>query len=249
MYAPLGDSISSHILKPDNESFPGMVFNEAFCLSLASSVGIDVPHHEIYSVGNHHCLLIKRYDRLYDEAKILRIHQEDFCQALGFISSMKYQNEGGPGFKKIFSLIASRLNNAIIAKQQTISWLLFNLIIGNADAHAKNISILLGNDYVKLAPFYDLVSTGIYPELIQKMAMKYGGEYSLNKIASRHLDKLSQEIEVTPRLIKNKIFEIAEKIIDNIDSTKNKYLSYAEAAKTLDKIELFIRNQIKKLWR
>lgn len=97
---PLGGAPSTHILKPAIERFEGLVFNESFCMQLAAAVKIPSARVSVHQVQGIDYLLVARYDRTHDETgTVHRLHQEDFCQALGFVSETKYQAEGGPGLK------------------------------------------------------------------------------------------------------------------------------------------------------
>lgn len=192
---PCGAAPSTHILKPPMAVDGGFAWatveNEAFCLALARRVGLAVPRSWIIDVGGP-VLLIERYDREIfgggDSAgnadadrdfsmDVRRIHQEDFCQALAIAPGAKYENEGGPSFARCMHFTRGHADVPVRDGIALIRWLIFNYLIGNADAHAKNLSILLRGPHVQLAPFYDLVSTAVYPAHTTKMAMKIGGHY------------------------------------------------------------------------
>jgi serine/threonine-protein kinase HipA len=187
---PLHESPSSHILKPEIKPFLGLVENEAYCLRLAREIGLPTAEAEPLVVGKHRCLLVTRYDRFWKENHLHRLHQEDFCQALGIPSRLKYQSEGGPHLVHCFDLLrsaSSRPARDLITLFQAV---LFNYLIGNNDAHAKNFSLLYlpsgGAIRVELAPLYDLVSTASFPSLSPKMAMKIGSKYIPNDLRLRH---------------------------------------------------------------
>lgn len=189
---PHGAAASTHILKPPmavHEDFArSTVENEAFCLALARRVGLPVPDSRIVDLGGP-VLMLARYDRTWggdaggggaDHAgfsTIRRIHQEDFCQALALPPSAKYENEGGPGFAACMACVRRHADVPVRDGGALLRWLIFNYLIGNADAHAKNLSFLLRGTGVELAPFYDLISTAVYPDHTTKMAMKIGGQY------------------------------------------------------------------------
>lgn len=186
IFLPLDGSPSSHILKPQNPHFAGLVENEYFCMRLASRTGLEAANVEIGLAGEIQFLQVERYDRrLLPDGRLERIHQEDFCQALGVPPEMKYQQEGGPNLKRCFELVRSvstipgpdllRLFDAVV----------FNLLIGNNDAHGKNFSFLRERNSIRLAPLYDLVSTQAYPELSSEMAMKIGGERNPLKLGAK----------------------------------------------------------------
>src|SRR5690606_34621166 len=111
----------------------------------------------------------------------MRLHQEDFCQALGVASINKYQNEGGPSLKQCFALIREESSTPIVDLDKMINAVIFNFLIGNCDAHGKNFSLLY-LDQLQFSPLYDLICTIYYKDLSKKMAMKLGGEYDITKI-------------------------------------------------------------------
>lgn len=175
---PLHESPSTHILKPESERFPGLVDNEVCCLDLARKAGLPACEASARDFGRHRCLLVSRYDRHWRGGEILRLHQEDFCQALGIPSRAKYESEGGPGLKQSFDLIRSASASPARDLVNLFNAVLFNYLIGNGDAHGKNFSLLNSPPDephgVRLAPLYDLVCTACYPEISQNMAMRIG---------------------------------------------------------------------------
>lgn len=186
---PLYESPSTHILKPESEHFLGLVDNEAYCLKLAAAVGLNSCEAKPMQFGEHRCLLVTRYDRIVTDGTIQRLHQEDFCQALAVPSRLKYQNEGGAGLVQCFDLIRSASSSPAGDLLQLFNGVLFNYLIGNHDAHGKNFSLLYsaleGPLSVRLAPFYDLISTACYPELTTRMAMKIGKTYDSAELRLR----------------------------------------------------------------
>ena len=161
---PRGGAPSTHIIKPPIAGLDGTVPNEAFCMTLAGHAGLSVPDVSIYRELSAPVLIVKRYDRvLTTEGVFERIPQEDFCQALGIRSDYKYEADGGPSLKDCFAFIRDHCVSPASDRLDLVNWVMFNLIIGNADAHAKNISLLRPPKGPQLAPFYDLMSTNIYP--------------------------------------------------------------------------------------
>ena len=138
---PLGGAPSSHILKPAIERFEGIVFNEAVCMKLASAVGLPTADVEVRQVDGIDYLLVKRYDRrlrmVPSGSFHERFHQEDFCQAYGIPSKIKYQSEGGPSLKKCFALLRHLSSVPIIDLRHLLDAAIFNALIGNHDAHGK----------------------------------------------------------------------------------------------------------------
>jgi serine/threonine-protein kinase HipA len=210
---PLTNTPSSHILKPQIMNIEESVLNEHFCMKLASLCGLKVAPTVIKKVGNQSFLLVERYDRIPNEKdKWERIHQEDFCQALGIAPELKYQNEGGPSISQCFELIRS-LNKA---QTQNIlgffDYVIFNALIGNNDAHGKNFSLIFRKNHIELAPLYDALCTTIYPKLSSKMAMKIGGKYKFTEIYSRHWIRFIEEAGLSSASSKKRILEQVKKM-------------------------------------
>lgn len=178
---------------------------------------------EIGTVEEIDYLLVKRYDRrlISSSAEPLcleRLHQEDFCQALGIVSETKYENEGGPSLKKCFALLREVSEAPVIDLQRLLDAAIFNFFIGNHDAHGKNFSFLYaaGPPVGRLAPFYDVLSTSFYPELSPKMAMKIGGEYVADKVRPRHFEHLAEEAGLAQPMVRRRVPELAETILSKI---------------------------------
>ena len=210
---PLNGAPSTHILKPALPHFPGVVFNEAFCLKLAKIVGLPAASAEVHTIEDIDYLCVERYDRIITQNNIERIHQEDFCQALGITSNMKYQIEGGPSLKRCFHLLREISTVPALDLQCLLDAVVFNYFIGNHDAHGKNFSIVYYSSHNRrLAPFYDLLCTRFYPELSCDMAMKIGGEYSLDKISIKHFESLAEDIGFSTPMVKKRIFEMVQTI-------------------------------------
>lgn len=185
---------TTHILKPASSHFDGIAENEYFIMKIAKRIGLSVPDVELKKIKDVTFLLVKRYDRHIVNNSIERIHQEDFCQASGIVSSRKYQNEGGPGFIDCFGLLNTTTQPAI-DRTQLISAAIFNYLIGNMDAHSKNFSLLHNTiSNIRLAPFYDMICTRVYQGLTTKMAMKIGSKYNADDILPRYWKYLSEEI-------------------------------------------------------
>ena len=145
----------------------------------------------------------------------MRVHQEDFCQALGIQSASKYQNEGGPSLKQCFDLIRAESSVPVIDLEKMINAVIFNYLIGNCDAHGKNFSLLY-LDQLQLAPLYDLVCTLYYKDLDKKMAMKLGGEYQINNVTINNFDKLADEVGLAKPEVHKRILELIDAILSSL---------------------------------
>ncbi|MEI8024925.1 MAG: type II toxin-antitoxin system HipA family toxin [Pseudomonadota bacterium] len=197
IYLPLDGTPTTHIIKPAVRNFKSThdtPYNEYFCMKLANAVGLHVPHVDIIE-GEFPLFITQRFDRFIDKkGKVCRIHQQDFCQAQGFTSLKKYETEGGPTFKDNYELIKSYSASPIPDLNQLLKWLLFNLVIGNNDSHSKNLAFLQTTNGIRLAPFYDILSTSIYKEVGQRFSFKIGGQNLWFKLKTRTFQKFSLDL-------------------------------------------------------
>ncbi|MDD2388763.1 MAG: type II toxin-antitoxin system HipA family toxin [Desulfobacterales bacterium] len=216
-YIPLNGAPSNCILKPGMVHFKSSIENECFCMMLAGSLNLRVPSVEIIEKKSNKVLLIQRYDRFFHNDAVIRLHQEDFCQAMGLSHELKYQADGGPGLKECFDLVRKYSANPVKDMQQLLRWVFFNYLIGNMDAHAKNLSFLYHMKQIRLAPFYDMLCTNIYEELSQKLAMKIGKENRLEWIMERHWEKFAVEINIRPVVVKKQLAGFCHKMINQVE--------------------------------
>lgn len=178
---PSGRIPTTHILKPPSGDYEGFVENEMFCLRLARTMDLPAAWSEKLVLGEETAICVERYDRVLVDGTWQRIHQEDFCQALGVMPHIKYQNQGGPGPAALAGVLWHHSSQPRTDVESLLRALMFNYLVGGTDAHAKNYSILSGaGGKVRLAPLYDISSALPYPALQKrkiKMAMKIGSHY------------------------------------------------------------------------
>ena len=204
---------TTHILKPAIARFPHTTENEALVMTLAAAVGLAVAPVTARSVMGRPYLLVTRYDRRFDaNGQARRLHQEDFCQALGIVPERKYAAEGGPTFKAGFDLLRRATTVPAVAVLAFLDAAIFNLIVGNADAHGKNFSLLYQGTDVRLAPFYDLLSTVVYPELSPKLAMKIAKRATLEEIGPTAWLEFADDIGMPARFVQRRVVELAEAV-------------------------------------
>src|SRR5450830_726871 len=207
---PLGNSPSTHIIKPDIKGIEGVwasAINETLTMTLAAKLGLDVAEVSYQHIAK--ACVIKRYDRTIDQkGRINRLHQLDLCQIDGKPSTIKYESDGGPSLLRCREL----LNQSGVMATDTkrfIQWLFFNLYVGNHDSHAKNLSIYYTPEGdVRLTPFYDLISTSLYPGLSRKFAFNIGGESKPSNIHKDHVIQMSKSLGFKPKYV----LKIAEEI-------------------------------------
>lgn len=212
---PRNGAPSSHILKPTIPAVEESVANEGFCLALAEAIELKTAQSKICTVGERSFLLVERYDRMVDAQGVRRrVHQEDFCQALGIVPEMKYQNEGGPDLTQCFDLVRRVTRPSATEVLRLFDYVIFNALIGNHDAHAKNFSLLYANRGAtpNLAPLYDTLSTAIYPTLTPKMAMKIGSKYKFSEVERRHWEQFAENSGLARAQAVKRILELAKKL-------------------------------------
>jgi serine/threonine-protein kinase HipA len=209
-----GTAASNYIIKPAIENLDATVENEAFCMALAHELGLDVPRSFIHQHGDTRVFVVKRFDRTVTSEGTKRLHQEDFCQALHIPPEYKYESEGGPSLAACFNLARQRSIRSGKDVLSLLNWVIFNYLIGNSDAHGKNISLLLLPEGPMLAPFYDLLSTRIYAHygLAEGLAMKIGGENDPGAIQKMHWELFAEEVGIKPRLVLTRVTDLAQKI-------------------------------------
>jgi len=179
---PKGATPTTHILKPAVAGFDDHDLNEHLCLDAARRIGLLVVRTSVMRFGAESAIVVDRYDRHeQSNGEISRVHQEDVCQALGIPPSRKYQNEGGPGPAEVADLFRRVMppQPGDLAVARFVDALIWNWLIGGTDAHAKNYSLLLAGQQVRLAPLYDIASALPYEldERRLRLAMKIGDDY------------------------------------------------------------------------
>jgi serine/threonine-protein kinase HipA len=204
---------TTHILKPGIERFPHTTENEALVMTLAAAVGLPVAPVTSRNVNGRTYLLVTRYDRFFDaNGQAHRLHQEDFCQALGIVPERKYAAEGGPTFKTGFDLLRRATSVPAVAVLAFLDAAIFNLIVGNADAHGKNFSLLYQPAGVSLAPFYDLLSTVAYPDLSPNLAMKIAKRATIDEIGPTTWTAFAEDIGLAASFVRRRVRELSDSV-------------------------------------
>lgn len=223
---PLDGAPSTHIIKPAIPLFEGMVVNEYFCMQLASAIGLPTAKVARGGAEEVDYLIVERYDRSREAPPCLeRIHQEDFCQALGVTPERKYEAEGGPSFSDCAELLRKVSTSHALDTLRFTDGFIFNFLIGNNDAHGKNFALLYSGwphkaMRVTLAPLYDLVCTSYYPELSTRMAMKIGSEYKPDRVYPRHFDRLADAGKLNKPAVRRRVVEIARLTLSRLPDVR-----------------------------
>jgi serine/threonine-protein kinase HipA len=218
---PQGRTPTTHILKPVTNEFDAFDLNEHFCLMLARRVGLAAASTECRIIGGVPTLIAERYDRIRREGRWLRIHQEDCCQALGIHPGSKYENQGGPGFAQIMTLLEGT-DEPEADRERFMRSACLVYLIAATDAHAKNFSLLYGRGgerySMRLAPLYDIASAWPYPKQIpvqkMKLAMRIGRHYRWREIQPRHFTELARSCRFSPATLLAILRELATRLPD-----------------------------------
>lgn len=243
-----GSAPTTHILKPMIAGIKDSVQNELFCMRLARLVGINVPKTEIHYLNKISYYLVERYDRQKDEnGKIQRLHQEDFCQAMGIMPEIKYEREGGPNITQCQQFLRVHSAKPAVDQINFLQRIIFNYLIGNADAHGKNFSLLYRNKMPELSPAYDLLSTAVYPDISKKMAMKIGGKYKPEEIFMRHWQRLVPDTVVAKKNLGKQIKTMAAGCLEKADALKMMLQKEGIQSSIFDDIFSIIRQRVKHL--
>jgi serine/threonine-protein kinase HipA len=214
---PSGSAATSHILKPAAAGFDDHDLNEHLCLDAARRAGLVVARTRVEQFEDESAIVVERYDRRLLEGKLIRIHQEDVCQALGVHPERKYQNRGGPGPADVARLLRDVMppraaDDALWRFFDALAW---NWLIVGTDAHAKNYSLLLAAADVRLAPLYDIASALPYDTHERKLrfAMKIGGDY---RVLPHHnpWPAATRELGLDPDAAAQRLLELARRAPD-----------------------------------
>jgi len=215
---PSGRIPTTHILKPGIAGLGAHAENEHFCLALAADLGLPVVSSNIQHFDGEIAIVVERYDRVREGKRIVRVHQEDVCQALAVHPERKYDNDGGPGARSVTALLRASSRSPGEDVDTFVQAVAYNWLVAGTDGHAKNYSLLLGAaSKVRLAPLYDIASALPYqdPELRKlKLAMKVGGKYRIREIGPHEWRKLAADLALDPERVVSTVRGLAERIPD-----------------------------------
>jgi serine/threonine-protein kinase HipA len=215
---PINGAPSTHILKPDSERLFGGVHNEALCLLLAKQCGLNAPAISTGKAGPRTYLLVRRYDRFEQAGHWRRLHQEDFCQALGRPPSAKYEaNQSGirgPTLADMFAVIRNIASASDILSM--LDYVIFNILVCNVDAHAKNYSLLISGRGFQLAPIYDVMCGAAWPNVTRNLAQKIAGKNRGEHLKRRHWERFAAECGLNPTRTVARVEALAALVRDKV---------------------------------
>jgi len=224
-----GRLCSTHIIKFEKNSQQHLVLNEFITMTLADLIGMQVAKVEIMPIGKYKALSVTRFDRMYEPERhiVMRRHQIDACQALGFSVARKYERHLGSGrdvrdiregvsLERLFS-IAEHCVNPAKAKFDMLRWTIFNLLVCNADSHGKNYSFYVTANGLEPTPWYDLVNVQMYPDFDQELAMAIGDEFEADKIHAYQLMTFAEECGIKKNILELTLKQLTKAILGNLD--------------------------------
>ncbi len=216
---------STHILKLPHPRYAHLCLNEAYVMGLAAHIGFDVARVDLLLRTDPPSLLVERYDRRASEIEwpVVRLHQEDFCQALALSPDQKYEQEGGPSLASAIDLVSRHASEPFVDARRLIEWQAFNIVVGNCDGHGKNLSFLYEGSELRLAPFYDLLSTRQYEGLDRRLAMSIGGRRDAAELHRPQWEALAREARLGANVVIESVRAVAEKCADATTAWTKEY--------------------------
>lgn len=215
---PIAGCPSTHILKLDDRRFPGVVAAEADAMALARAAGLTDVDTTLQTIAGVSCLIVERFDRRRSaDGSVERVHQEDACQALAVMPAHKYEvrhGGGGPELSQVAQLLDRYASNPTHQMDRLAAVAAFTAIIGNADAHGKNLAFLHTEPgTIELAPLYDQVPTRLWPKLQSDAAMTIGGGVNLDTITAERIGAEAKLWRHSPKRATAAAMRLAETVL------------------------------------
>ncbi len=248
-FLPEGGAASSHIVKFEVPKYRHLPAYETFTMMLAEAVGLPVVDIEWRAVGETSYALIKRYDRREDgDGRIARLHQEDFCQALGYGHQMKYEEDGGPSFADCCRLVEKASALPEVDRERLLRWQIFNVLAGNSDGHAKNLSLLRRPDgELRLAPFYDLICTRAVDRVDHRLALFVGRIRDPGAVAAKHWDEMAERCGFEPGYVRGHARDMAARLPDELEPARRRFRERCGELAALQRIERVVTRQCRRV--
>jgi serine/threonine-protein kinase HipA len=233
-YKPRATTATTHIFKPSIGRLPNgvdltnSVENEYFCLKAIAALGIEAAKPQITTFGKRRVLIVERFDRRWTaDGRLLRLPQEDCCQALSFSPTRKYQADGGPGIVQILQLLRGS-DDPLADQRQFLKANIVFWLMGATDGHAKNFSVFLrSGGRFQLAPLYDVISAQPSVDSKQvlwknfRLAMSFGTKphYAIKQVAPRHFFQTADRAGIGKDVIPSILEELRRDVPAAIDRT------------------------------
>ena len=244
---PVGGTPSTWILKPDVQNLPGGVYNEALCLRLAYLMGLEASQIQVGRAGARKYLLVKRYDRRQQVKNLRRLHQEDMCQALGYLPDEKYErnqsSQRGLSIRDITKVMYSL--DPIKGALSIFNYVIFNTIICNTDAHAKNYSIMIDASSARLAPLYDVMCAKLWSQITKKQAMSIATKWDSDHFKGRHWQREAALNGLNPNLILKRVETLCQAALTFLPQSVDDIIAMdANAKHCVREVDKYMRERI-----
>ena len=238
---PSSEEASTHILKFDSPRFQHLSVNEYFVMKLAAALSLPVASVELDFRLGRPFLVVERFDRELGDQGVERIHQEDFCQILGLTPSKKYDVT----LADVSRVLREHSSKPVVDIQSLVRLTIFNVLAGNSDAHAKNISMMRDFRGCNLAPFYDLVCTRSYKGVDRTLAMPIGNNRSPDNLKRDDWTTLAKHIEVSPKTVFNELERTCSMAPEIIASLKSNLLEQGAQREALDDVSRTLLKRVR----
>jgi serine/threonine-protein kinase HipA len=223
---PTGRMPTNRILKPPTLGLDDLAYNEHFCLLLARQLGFSAAVSSVQHFGDEVAIVLDRYDREQIGDRLVRVHQEDMCQAFGIQPTQKYESDGGPDAPAIADLLRQSSTDPERDFERFIDAVALSWLIAATDAHAKNYSILHAiGPQLRMAPLYDIITVLPYPQLNHarsKLAMSIGGERLIAEIDGTHWRTLAKQLGVTATPLLERVSALADGVAKAVDAVNSR---------------------------
>jgi serine/threonine-protein kinase HipA len=240
---PAGAVPTTHILKPPaQKDLDGFEINEHFCLKLANHLYLSAASSAVHMFGDQTAIVVQRYDRTWTaDGRVVRLHQEDACQALAVSPWIKYENEGGPGAPDIVKLLLRESSDPATDVGLFLDALALNWVIAGTDVHAKNYSVLISDGVVQLAPLYDLLSALPYPDHLPyrklKLAMRINREYRVWGVEGGDWMRLAERCDLDPDPVIQRVSELAATLVETVPAVASEVRAEGLEHGIVDRLE------------
>jgi serine/threonine-protein kinase HipA len=244
---PRGRVPTNRILKPPSGEFHGFAENEHFCLQLAADLGLGSVTSRVMRFADEVAIVVERFDRTLQDKTWVRVHQEDFCQALAVMPMQKYERDGGPGIPSLISLLQEASTKPDVDIERLIRATALNWVLAATDAHAKNYAILHGTRGVRLAPFYDILSFLPYADAKLyrvKLAMRIGTEYEVRRVHRKDWVALARQSRVSEGIVLDNVMAVLEALPGIVDRTADVCISQGLESSVIQQMQTRTRDRI-----
>jgi serine/threonine-protein kinase HipA len=244
---PLSGMPSTHILKPDlpDSGYPDIAVNEYFCMRLAAACSLPTATVELIEAAGRPCLVVERFDRDTTQWPPRRKHQEDLCQALGVTPDFKYQRPGErvPSYEALAELLDAHSRRPGVDRLAAAHATVFNFVIGNADAHGKNFSLLHTDGAVELAPLYDLVCTAAYPDLTPELSLSIGDEFDPARVGATEWADLGEDLHLQPRRFERARQELVARLVSTAERLRAEAIAEGWHTGVVDEVVATVKSR------